>query len=223
MSRILFQSKDGVALVGELISPAGAKRAVLLFHMMPADRHSWSRLQAELAEHEVASLAVDFRGHGESLVQDGRKLDYRTFSDAHHRRYMEDAEASMRYLEIHGFSPTKIGVCGASIGGSVALTLAAQNQTLPCVALLSPGQNYRGLYSFAAVEQLLPTQSLWMAASQGDDQESFDDAKEMLRRAPCVQKELVPFASSGHGTNLFTHHPDLPGMIAGWLAQYLPA
>ena len=60
---------DGVALIGEWTLPAGATTAALLLHMMPATRQSWRGLVQALSAANIASLAIDLRGHGESVLK----------------------------------------------------------------------------------------------------------------------------------------------------------
>lgn len=223
MERIVFQTADRVAIVGDFLMappPAGGSiRAVLLLHMMPADRKSWHKLQEALHDRGVASLAIDLRGHGESLVQDGRRLDYRAFDDEQHQGYLEDVRAALSWLRSRGFEERQVLLVGASIGANAALAIAAEKSAIPAVALLSPGENFRGIATYDAAERLRPEQAIWIAASEGDDQESFDAMQEIIRRAPSTEKMAKPFASAGHGTHLFTIFPKLVDELADWLAH----
>jgi len=221
MERIIFQTSDHVVIVGDFLASSGATRAVLLLHMMPADRQSWSKLQEALRERGMASLAIDLRGHGESVVQDGRRLDYRDFEDEQHQGYLEDARAALFWLRTRGFDAAHVTLVGASIGANVALAIAAEHPAIPAVALLSPGENFRGITTYDAAEALRPQQALFAAASEGDDQESFDAMREIIRRAPSSGKTAKPFASAGHGTNLFTAVPRLVGELADWISQQI--
>lgn len=223
MERAVFQTKDHVVVVGDFLNAPDAKRAVLLLHMMPADRKSWINLQEALRDRGISSLAIDLRGHGESVVQDGRRLDYHAFTDAEHQAKMEDVRAAMFWLRSRGFDAPHIALVGASIGANLALNMAAENSAIPAVALLSPGENFRGLTTYDAAGRLRPEQSLWAAASQGDDQENFDAAQEIIRRAPSKEKLFQPFTSAGHGTNMFGSHPKLTEELAQWLSFHLTA
>lgn len=220
-NRTLIQTDDGVLLVGTMERPVGATSAVLMLHMMPADRTSWRQLQAALAERGVASLAIDLRGHGESLRQDTRRLDYRTFSDADHQASREDVRASLSWLETHGFPTARVGLAGASIGANLALEAMANDHRIPAGILLSPGENYRGLAAYPAAAGLDPSQAVFVAASQGDDQESYEASREILERVPGADKKLQSYGSAGHGTNMFMPHPELVTMCADWLRDHL--
>jgi len=83
MERIKFLTKDGVEIYG-LYAEAESKNApaVLLLHMMPAVKESWKEFQEKLREAGFQSLAIDMRGHGESIWKNGERIDYKNFTDA---------------------------------------------------------------------------------------------------------------------------------------------
>lgn len=222
MSRVVLQTSDRVAIVGSFVTVAAAKGAVLLLHMMPADRTSWQVLQDALQERGVSSLAIDLRGHGESVNQGGQRLDYHNFNDQDHQASIEDVETALMWLIHHGFSLGSIAVAGASIGANLALVAAAKHQQIPAVVLLSPGENYRGVRTFLPAHELTPTQALWVAASQGDDQESFEAAQKIVQLAECSDKQLMTYTGAGHGTVLFQTYPALVTKLAEWLSNHLP-
>ncbi len=217
--RVVLQTADRVALVGSF-EPGTSKGAVLLLHMMPADRTSWGALQTALVERGVASLAIDLRGHGESLIQGDRRLDYQTFQDEDHQASLLDVDAALTWLAHRGHPAGSVALVGASIGANLALVTAAHITAIPAVALLSPGENYRGVQTFEAARQLAPTQAVWAAASQGDDQQSFDDTRRILDLVKSSDKSFHPYTSAGHGTILFQTDPQLIDTLADWIAAH---
>lgn len=219
--RVEFQTKDAVTIVGTFDTMAQATYAVLLLHMMPAVRASWLPLQEALHERGIASLAIDLRGHGESVTMDGRRLDYRTFSDAEHQGSLEDVRAAFRWLDTRGFPVGHVGIAGASIGANLALRTAVDVREIPAVALLSAGENFRGIETFPAARALTPDQALFGAASEGDEQRAFEDTKRIVELAASTEKTFRPFASDGHGTNLFVLHPEFIQELADWFASRL--
>jgi len=83
--RVTFTTPDGVNLACLYRAAASPRGLVLLVHMMPATKESWGHFAERLAERGWSSLAFDLRGHGESVVQDDRRLDYHVFTDEDHR------------------------------------------------------------------------------------------------------------------------------------------
>jgi alpha-beta hydrolase superfamily lysophospholipase len=216
--RVVYQTADQVAIVGTFESAGHPKGAALLLHMMPTDRTSWGSLQEALAARGISSLAIDLRGHGESTIKDGFHIHYQSFQDREHQESIQDVVSGLRWLQSRGFSSEKVVVVGASIGANLALHVAAEQPIIPAVALLSPGEQYRGIGTYGPAAGLQPTQAMFAAASSGDDQESFYATQEIMRLAPCKEKVFHSFTSSGHGTNLFVTHPTLVQTLANWLS-----
>ncbi len=218
MERVSFETKDGVTIVGSWQPTADSSSAVLLLHMMPSDRTSWVHLQSLLSERGMASLAIDLRGHGESLQQRNQALDYRMFSDAEHQASAQDIQAALAWMQERS-GVSSVFVVGASIGASLALQSAIADPRIHAIALLSPGESYRGIQAFPLARQLSPTQGLFVAASSPDDQASFESAKEILRLAGRSVDAGRWFENAGHGTQLFTSHPELATALVDWIAK----
>lgn len=218
---IMFQTKDRVLIFGNWVTTEHPIGAALLLHMMPADKASWRTLQDELLKRNIASLAIDLRGHGKSISKGTETIDYKTFSDFEHQDSMLDVESSLQFLRKKGFEMKQIAVIGASIGANLALQTVIENETMPAVVLLSPGEDYRGIKTYPLAEALSPQQSVLAAASAGDDQKSHDAARTIVEKARSAKKEFKSFTSAGHGTNIFLQDQNLPGFIADWVAGCL--
>jgi len=217
--RIIFQTEDRVIIVGDYSAPEKPKAAALLLHMMPADRKSWASLSTELEAHDIASLAIDLRGHGESIQKEDQTLNYQQFNDEQHGQSRLDVQAALFYLGKRGFALNQIAVIGASIGANLALQAAVEHPEIPVVVLLSPGEDYRGIATYPLASQLRTEQALLTMASQGDDQESYEAAKHIEQGAACKTKKLLTYTSAGHGTNLFLQDKKLPETIASWVEE----
>lgn len=220
-TEVRIPTSDGVLVTGDYMTPetAPAGAAVLLLHMMPSDRASWSAFMPRLAENGYASLAIDLRGHGKSRRgPDGRPLDYETFSDEDHQRSIHDVISAAAFLEEKGHRVVHVG--GASIGANLALWYGAEYGTVASVFLLSPGIDYRGIKALPRVAQLAAT-ALFIAASK-DDVRSGGDADVMARQiyeAAAVPKEIEIFETGGHGTDMFRAHPELMDALIQWMRR----
>lgn len=216
--RITFFSADEVEIVGNWVTAPTTLGVVLLMHMMPADRTSWAGFQALLASKGLASLAIDLRGHGESLnSKESGKLDYKLFGDEEHQSSLQDAIGAVDWIRRRGFERARIAVCGASIGANLAVQLLLEEPEISGAALLSPGRNYHGTNAVSDVGSVLPTQSLWVAASEGDDQESFEASKALSEAAAVERKAFVPLKNAGHGTRILENQPKLAEDLSVWL------
>ncbi|MBI4138969.1 alpha/beta fold hydrolase [Candidatus Uhrbacteria bacterium] len=218
--RITFKTTDGVEIVGDWVTAPTTFGAVVLLHMMPLDRTSWRAFQQALSDRGLASLAIDLRGHGESLESsESGKLDYTTFSDEEHQSSLLDAIGAFDWIRRRGFEPTRISACGASIGANLAVQLLLEQPQMSGAALLSPGSNYHGTNAVSDAASVLDHQGIWIAASEGDDQESFEAAQAVSDAASSTRKTMVPLKNAGHGTAMLQSHPELVANLADWLKE----
>lgn len=143
-----MQTDDGVTIYGTYvyIDDAGHHPAVVLCHQMNKDRGSYAAFQNLLAENGICSLAIDFRGFGESTDE---RLVYKKFNNQDYIDMVNDIKAAIMYLTEGSanerIDKKKIGLIGASIGANLAIMASAELESLKCVAALSPGRNYHGL------------------------------------------------------------------------------
>ncbi|MFH1078546.1 MAG: alpha/beta fold hydrolase [Patescibacteria group bacterium] len=216
--RVSFKTLDGVTIVGDWVAAPTTIGAAILLHMMPTDRRSWAPFQAVLASRGVASLAIDGRGHGDSTKgPEGAQVDFRNFSDEEHQSSLYDVIGAFDWVKRRGFEVKHIAICGASIGANLAVEMLLEEPILAGAALLSPGKDYHGMDAVFDVASVLPHQSLWIAASEGDDQESFEDSKKVSEKSVSERKELVLLKNAGHGTNMLASTPNMMERLADWL------
>jgi len=218
--RVIMMTDDGVEIVGTFVAPVHATHAVLCLHMMPADRASWHAVQTMLAEHGIASLAIDLRGHGESVRMAERRLDYLLFGEIEHQESRLDLLAASAWLRTCGFSTDRLGVIGASIGANLALQFAGEESRIPAVALLSPGENYRGIFTLPAAARLRDPQALLVVASS-DDEASCVASRELVEQARIADKTLLLLENAGHGTRMFDAKGDLLTNVVDWFVERL--
>lgn len=220
--RIECQTSDNVTLIGDLYRPSGtAIGGVLLLHMMPADRTSWQAFAAHLLAHNFLALALDLRGHGESIHQTDHLLDYRTFTTANHQASRFDVLAGLSYLKEHErLAEEQLGLVGASIGANLALQALADHPRIPWGILLSPGLNYHGIDTALPLTRLAPTQAVYLAASNDDDY-AFKTIQELnhLRDERTDKREL---SGAGHGTTMWEHEPELMDNMVAWIEDHTP-
>ncbi len=128
--RVCFSNRRGETLVGILHSPAGksAPSAAILCHGMESSKESEKlvALGRTLAENGVRALRFDFSGCGES----GGKFDDIAYSGE-----LEDLKAAFTFLQEH--NTHEIGLLGSSMGGTVALLLAAREKRVKALVTIA--------------------------------------------------------------------------------------
>ena len=218
MEKVSFQTEDSVTIVGTWNDCPAPRAVALLLHMMPATKESFAALQAKLAGSRIASLAIDLRGHGESVECDQEaRVDYHDFDDSGHQASRMDVLAAARWIEerMH-LAGEKLALIGASIGANLALQYAAEHPTVPAVVALSPGLVYRGVATKPSVTAMAKGQRLLLIASQ-DDGYSYDTVLK-LAEASLAKTEVIRLTDGGHGTAMFEANPDLFDRIVEWIA-----
>ncbi len=219
--KISFNTDDGVKIVGDWQSAPTILGALALFHMMPETRMSWMPVQRSCAKFNLASLAIDLRGHGDSKeTTDDTTIDYHTFTDEEHQSTYADVMAAVGWIKKRGIDKRRIVLGGASYGANLALQFLASDPLLPGAVLLSPSLDYHGIETEESMRDLTYNQSVFIAASQ-EDKNSFADSKKLFDLAPCQNKIFVPYKGAGHGTSMFAYDRELPEKIVAWAASLI--
>jgi pimeloyl-ACP methyl ester carboxylesterase len=179
---VAFEATDGTPLSGLLFGkgPTG----VILAHMYPADQKSWFPLARKLAGEGYLALTFDFRGYGES---GGEKV----ISEID-----RDLEGAYRFL---GPRVKKVFLVGASMGGTAAIRVAAENPTAGVVSLSAP-MAFKGLDATEAVPKLA-VPCLFVAGEQ--DGYAARAAREFNKAAKSPERLLLIVPGAEHGTQLF--------------------
>lgn len=224
VEKVIFATKDGVEIAGNFYPQQGnvLRGSVLFLHMMPATKERWDSLAKELQKKDVASLAIDLRGHGEStkLKVKSEKLkvadlDYLNFTDGEHQKSILDVEAALEWLDKkNGGLP--ISIVGASIGANLALQALAKHKEIKKAALLSPGLNYRSIEAIPFITSLLPDQSVFYATSKDDGDNATQT--QALYDAAKTEKTIKVYENAGHGTDMFKE-TDLSALLIDFLTK----
>ncbi len=223
MQQVSFITQDRVTIVGDFYAPTiqleGEPRAVLLLHMMPVTKESFQEFAIKLQENGFYGLAIDLRGHGASVNQEGLILDYNTFSDENNQASMKDIKAAIEFLQKKNLKVHAI--VGASIGANLALWYQSANSEIAKSVLLSAGFDYRGIKTRPLVLLLENSQGIYFAGGNQDVRSTSENAgqiAQILYDSVQVQNKKVDILeTSTHGTDMFNFDPQLSDRIIGWL------
>lgn len=215
MESLTLTTSDNVSIAADYY-PAEGDRYAILLHMMPASKESWREFATQLQARGITSIAIDQRGHGKS--QGGPK-GYQKFTDEQQQAKIHDVRAAWQELERRGATPEKTVVVGASIGANLTIAYLVERQAIPIGVALSPGLNYRGVLTDAAITELAEGQEVLLVASQ-EDKYSFNSSEQLHDKNP-DQTQFLPQKNLGHGTTMFEKDPDLLGQVVGWIDERL--
>lgn len=210
---ITITTQDDVRVAGHWYPVVEPKGWALLLHMMPATKESYAGLAEALQQRGIASLAIDFRGHGESQ---GGPNGYEGFSSVEQQAKIKDVEAAVAWLTSRGMTESRFVLVGASIGANLALQWLAAHAGVPAAVLLSPGLDYRGVRTEPLAQSLTPFQRTFLAAGGADDEYSTATVRRLA--AGIGDRAVIRmFASAGHGTTMFEREPAFLAEVADWV------
>lgn len=196
---------------------------IILCHMLSDDRWEWQDFPKQLVEAGYAVLVFDMRGHGESTHRGKNLYVWRQFDKTDWLKMPEDIGVLTQWVgknkELVAVDTTKVGVIGASIGANVGINYAAAHpKALKTLVLLSPGLDYQGVETAAAMKKVkVPS---FFIASQ-DDNYAAQSTQE-LYQALSIKKKIQVYEGTAHGSDILGMNPDLGATIIAWLSQALP-
>ena len=196
-----FTTKDGITLNGHVFG--SGTRGVVLAHMYPADQTSWYAVAADLAREGYLVLTFDFRGYGTST---GTK-----------QIELIDGDMDAAYHEMLTLGAERVVLVGASMGGTAAMIVAAQ-EPVAGVATFSAPLEFQGLSAASSVPAV--TAPKLFVGAQGD---AGGPAAQELDRLATAPKQLKIFPGADHGTDLFggANGPEVEALLLDFLRQTL--
>lgn len=203
---VSFTTSDGVTIHGTL-RPGSVDDApaVVLVHQLGSTRAEWAPLIDRLAlERSLTTLAIDLRGHGESVQGPSGALDWNSFDTEAWTASRLDVSAASAWLasDASGLHPRAIAAVGASIGASAVLLAAADEPHLAALVLLSPGRAYHGVDTIGPASRL---DGRPMLAIVGEDESDNVNTARLLGRLGATEPVIVP--GDAHGVVLFGTAP----------------
>ena len=199
IERVSLTTEDNVSLVASYYDAPGD--AVILLHQYQRNRTTWDAFAKALQRRGVASIAVDFRGHGDSQGV------LASFLDADFQAMLKDADAAAVYVQ--GRGKHVVVIVGASIGANTAFRYSAQHKTP--AALLSPGLEYHGI----DINDTTSTAATLIIVAKGDSY-AFSSSQELDRNNLFGPHQLVVVDGNKHGTDLLTD-PAVTDALLGFL------
>jgi len=215
MNKIFLSTKDDVKIAADLYEVENPAGWLVLVHMMPATKESWTELAKNFQNAGYENLAIDLRGHGES---DGGPDGYKSFADSQHQKSILDLEAAANYLiKKRQATSDKIIFIGASIGANLSLQYISEHSEFKTAVLLSPGLNYRGIKTESLAKNLRAGQKVFFVSSR-DDGENAEENQKLYQSVPAgVEKEIKIYEAAGHGTTILENEQELKNLILEFL------
>ncbi|MDD4761843.1 MAG: alpha/beta fold hydrolase [Candidatus Pacebacteria bacterium] len=198
--KIFLMTADGKKIAGLFRKPENPSFWVIFIHMRPATKESWDEFAGELINKNIASLAIDLRGHGES---DGGPSGY--LNDENCNIKINDLKSAVIFLRSEGAEPENIIFIGASIGANLVLKFMSENKDFKTAILFSPGLNFKKVSGEEAAEKISSEQRILFISSRDDDRvlENELETQKLFDLVPLdAEKEIVVYEKGGHGSEI---------------------
>lgn len=209
----------GFPLAGTFFSAKSEGPAILLLHQCNGDRSGYDDLGAQLSKAGYHVLSIDFRGFGESKGK-GRNVDFRTQRNEIWPLFSSDVDAAFEFVtKQKGVDGSRIGVLGASCGGTQAAELSLRRPEVKAIVLLSSSLPWMSEEQIIAFEATSAVPVLCIASD--GDRTTADVARKVFGKSKNPGSRLIFYKGSLHGAPLFEQDDSLEGQIVSWFRQNL--
>ena len=207
---VALKAADGTALAAAWGVPAKSAHGVVLVHQYGRNKEDWQFLAQELVRDGNAVIAVDLRGHGQSVGAVPRDL-----SPADFAAMQLDVRAAVAQLRGKGVS--KFSLVGAELGANLAINVAVDEPGVVSAVMLSPGLDYRGVIAGDSVKRYGNRPLLLVASA--DDAYAARSAG-VLDTTAVGEHEFRLLDGAGRGTKMLNREPALQGWLVGWIKAH---
>ena len=197
---IRFSAADGTKLVGHRYG--SGTTAVVLVHQIRGSICQWAPYAKRLASLGYTAFALDLRGNGDS-----QRRAYPA-----NQRYGGDVAAAVKAVRRLG--ARKVFLVGASLGGSAAISAAANTRPgVDGVVSVSGAADLAG-----AIDAVTHVQVPSLFVAGADDTDFATDARRLYAASPAKDKtlEVLPGAYE-HGTQLVAARSGVRSLIENFL------
>jgi dienelactone hydrolase len=200
--RVMIRAEDGATLTGAYYEPSRRPApGIVLLHMLRRSHADWDAAASQLSDAGFAVLAVDYRGSEELGA------------------YALDVRAAKAFLrERPDVLAGSLGIAGASVGANLAVLDAADDPGVLSIALLSPGLDYKGLRTEAAMKKYGARPALLAGSTK--DPYAARSIRHLTTIGPGLREVRLTDAVA-HGTMLLSRDGDLVSALVDWFKRTL--
>lgn len=207
----MLKTEDNIQISAAYYSKESNRRAVILLHMLNNNKESWDQFSNFLLNRRYNSIAIDLRGHGNSVV-DGKTWQY--FDEKEFNNMKFDVDSAINFLKSKGFSD--IVVIGASIGANLALRSAYEKEDVRAAVLLSPGLDYKGILTEDIIGNF---KKPLLIITANMDSYSASSSKYLESETKGQKSLRVVQNTNTHGTDLLNNRFGVEDLIINWLNE----
>ena len=221
------QTKDELILFGTLTLPDNASvknkvPLVILLHSLGNDKSVYDKLVVDLKEQDIASLAMDLRGHHQSTTRlSGKKTYWQSYSNVVFQKYPADIVEILDFIKEHyvAIDTTRVGIVGADISANTAILAAADSKyNVKTMVLFSPTLDFKGLKTPTAMVKYGQKPVTFVVTEL--DTYHYKNARELEKYAQ-GEVNFISVKAGGTGDSILKLNPDLNKTFAEWFKKHL--
>lgn len=148
---VTLSTQDGWQLVAVYSPAADENRTVILLHDLGKNKEAFTSFKKALDHAGIGYLALDLRGHGQSVGGGKMSTFAREGVDNPFNKMTRDVEAAVSFLEKQQVPSGQMVLLGCGLGANVAAKSTTFWPDIPLVALISPSANTRDVLTIPAM------------------------------------------------------------------------
>lgn len=221
-----YPAKDGFNMTGKVYLPkvpAGKKvPVVVLLHSIGSSKTDWKDMPDLIAAKGYACLALDLRGHGQSIYNSKMKQrSWMYFTDNDYAKYPQDLIMAVDALKTEyakKIDTTKIIFVGSNIGANTSVIAAAkinkQGNFVRSIVMISPRLDTKKL--FMPIELVNFGQRPILIFDNKNSPKGFNEVLEIKKYAQgnCVLKVVK---TPGMAMGLYKSTPSIKTDTINWI------
>jgi predicted alpha/beta-fold hydrolase len=197
--KIKLITDDGCVISGYENIVSTSTPIFLEFHGLGSSSIEWKKFNEFLKKNLINYVAIDFRGHGESIKCGKREINsYKELSQSDILSFTKDIDSLYNYIR-KKFNNDLIIPIGASIGANSAMKYFYKKSKK--IVLMSPGINYGG---FEISEYIKKTKAEILFTVSEKDIYSLNSVRVFFNICAGEKKRCdLILSPSGHGVEIF--------------------
>lgn len=196
---VTLSTQDGWSLAAVYQPAAEKDTTVVLLHDLGKKKEDFTSFEKALTKAGFGYLALDLRGHGQSIGKGTYKTFAKEGADNPFNQMVQDGQTAVSFLRSKGLKPEHIILLGTGLGANVAAKTAQLVPDVAGIALISPNVNIRDVLVVPALR--VYKGAVLIGASAGE-RKGFLEAS-ILRN--------VSFLTAGEGNVTFLTAYDFTG------------
>ncbi len=221
-----IKSFDGFKLVGELNIPNYASietkaPLVIFLHSICKSHLAWEDFPQEVKDSlNVATLNMDLRGHGKSIIdKDGKDVSWQTMVLADYKKMPDDILEVLKYIEKEypEIDSKKVAIVGAGLGATMGLMAASYKENIiNTVIIFSPMLEYKGFDLRLPIVKYGKHPIFFIVSKK--DKYSYNSALELFKFLQ-GKKKMQAYPYGGNAEDLLKFQPDSAKLVVEWLKE----